>query len=248
MYPDVSLPVLCENVDLLIREHEAVGFRETATFRSALRISSLYRRRGIGAFLVSGRPGILHANLRFSAQSFIGWTDRFGVKDVRLGALTPLFDAIGCGEEKAVAQFGRLVDTPWASDREYEEDYLFTLFCLVTSLRGTDASRTTDVLDRYRSVAAEVQDVRYDLCAALYERDASTYDSALEEYLMLQRVRFIALASTGRMQQEKVQTEAKVSVEGLALVRMGAREGLELSSNYPLVADLMVRGAEPSLS
>jgi hypothetical protein len=242
MHPRVPLPILCENVDFLIREHEAVGFRETATLRSVLWVCSLYRRRGIGAFLLSGAPEVLRADLRRSAEVFLSWANRRGTEGIELGRLLPLFDGVGCGDETIPLRFKKLLDVPWAADREYEEDYLFTKFVLAAVVHGVDAPVTEGILSRYEEVAADIQDVRHAICAALCANDAGSFHHALEDYLTLRRDQNIAFSKEGRLMPEEAQTEAKVSVEGLALVRVGIREGLlHPPHNYPLVADLMIR-------
>ncbi|ATB39511.1 hypothetical protein CYFUS_004955 [Cystobacter fuscus] len=80
---------------------------------------------------------------------------------------------------------------------------------------------------------------------ALVTRDAEDFEESLKGFLSERGDRFESNADSES--PERLATEALLSVEGLALVRLAEREGFPLAEDYLHVPSVALEGRAPSL-
>jgi hypothetical protein len=208
-----------------------------ADFGQLLEVCRLYRIAGVAALFAAGDPTALRRALRKSARMCVFGLDLVPSAERITSKLLPFFDAVAAGDVEAACWLKALAPAAEPSPLEYEEDYLFVRFLMdhVCSDVGSDAAV---LLNRYRSVAAVIDDPRYGMCLALHERDAAAFGVYLEAFLESYLDRMRGIAEAGRMRPDRAATEGLCSVEGIALVRLARQAGLRLDAEYPGVPSL----------
>jgi hypothetical protein len=179
------------------------------------------------------------AGLAASGSALLEWLER-----TRGGAVLShsggLLDAVAANHWSLAEQLAkRLESAAWARDAEYEEDFLHFSLLLSTLLRK-DAGRDErgKLLARAAELEGDAVDWRFPLWSALDARDAPKFEEALEGLLLQARSDFELLRARDAAPPEELATLACLSVEGIALWRLGARAGLALQPDYLFVPSL----------
>ncbi|MFP2930384.1 Imm49 family immunity protein [Pyxidicoccus sp. 3LG] len=207
-----------------------------ASLEDTLACCQHLRIAGIGAFFLTGDPGALHGPLAQSGQAFATFLGQAedGVK--RTSRSLPFFDALAAGDDTTAATEARLSRHTWAEGEEYEEDFLFVEFLMQSFFLGASRETGERLLGRYEQVLQGAEDIRLPLCRALFERDSAEFDTALSTFLA-ERADGYEQRSEGEP-PEVLATEALLSVEGLGLVRLAERWGLQVEEDYLHVPSL----------
>lgn len=194
-----------------------------------------FRIAGIGDLLLRGLPGEFPLRLHQSARAYADHLRRTDEAGQRTGQSPPFFDAVAAGDLEGAGEIARHAKHAWTRGVEYEEDFLFVEFLMQCFFLGADLLVGERLLGRYEQALQGAEDVRLEVCRALLNKDADSFNETLQHFLSEQRDRFERLAHQGTLAPELLATEGKVCVEGVALVRLAELLELETEEDYLLV-------------
>jgi len=233
------LPVFRANAEDDAQELRARLRTADLEARDLAKLGKSYRIAAIAALLAAADARAFQAGLAASGSALLEWLDR--KRDgVVLSQCGGLIDALAANQWTLAEQLaGRLANLPWSRSDEYEEDFLHFSLLLSTLLRK-DAGRDerSKLLERAAELEGDVVDWRFPLWSALDARNAANFDEGLEGLLLQARNDFELLRKKDAAPPEDLATLACVSVEGVALWRLGARAGLALQPDYLFVPSL----------
>lgn len=200
----------------------------------ALAVCANYRLAAIGMMFLACDRAFFQRRLRQSGRAWAHFLSRPAAGDRRgSDAAGPLLDAIAANDLDGAAEIARAMPRAWDQDSEYEEDFLFPEFLAQRFFLGADDAACTALLDRWERALQGTEDARLDVCRALQAKDARAFDAGLARFLSERRDAFARRARDGAVSREVLATEAKLSVEGLALVALAERRGLPTEKEYP---------------
>jgi hypothetical protein len=105
-------------------------------------------------------------------------------------------------------------------------------------LLAAAAEECGELLAMYEAVVGDASEPRLDVCRALHEGDAPAFGAAVCALLETQENRYRGWVAANVVVPEVVATEARLNVEGLALVRLAELGGLATEANYLTVPSL----------
>ncbi|WP_158623825.1 Imm49 family immunity protein [Corallococcus llansteffanensis] len=216
-----------------------------ATQSQVLAFCGHLRLAGIGTLFLTGTPEVFHQRLKQSGEAFAWFLQGAEVLSKQTGSTLPFFDAIAAGDMATAGEVAREARHSWAQGEEYEEDFLFVEFLMQRFFLGASQDTCERLLARYEQALQGAEDIRLPLCQALVTRDAEGFEESLKGFLSERDDRFESNANSES--PERLATEALLSVEGLALVRLAEREGFPLAEDYLHVPSVALEGRAPSL-
>jgi len=154
----------------------------------------------------------------------------------RTSRLDPFFDAVVCGADEATQRIIAASRATWHQGREYEDD-----FCYARTLHACWSGHHDDAerqWARWRSVSGGGES-RFVVCTALLARNAADLTDAVVLLLdeILAAIRERQAAESG--DPDAAVTTDRLSLEGLALLRLAHRRGVPLSLSHVLLPDLL---------
>lgn len=206
--------------------------RGEARSRHVLSFCDNLRIAGISSLFLSGTSKAFLHHFHQSGRAFAHYLRTAGNTDVRLSRSRPFFDAVGAGDFDGAALIARHARRAWAHGEEYEEDFLFIEFLLQHGVEGAPADFCEDLLARYEQALKGSEDLRLDVCRALLQADSDAFNQALALFLSERKDRLEEQARTTPFPEEFLATEWHFSLEGLVLVRLAARKGMETEEDY----------------
>lgn len=255
--PAPSLSVVRENLESRLEELRAQAFSAKRVEVQAAAIQHVcdhLRRLGLCALLGQADLGGYVAGLHASAQAYlfvlrrVAWDDLVDGYYLCASRARPFFDAAAIEDWDTARAIARAsAPRRWDED-ESADDFGWARFLMACAEDG-DAARDAEA----RLLAQLAQDavdgdVRVELAHALHARSEDDFEPALARYLDTRETEARAEGASSAADPEWKATERAVFVEGLALVRLAARRGLALSSQYrglPPLALEPVRGGFP---
>jgi hypothetical protein len=168
-----------------------------------------------------------------------------GVTGLVLSRCTGLFDALAVADwDAARALAVALAGLEWQPNAEYEESYLYTKVIVSRLAAGeAGAAERSSLLERYRELESDAVDWRLELLTALEARTAPEFEAALEGLMLAERDDFEYLRDKDALPEAELATLGCVSIEGIALWRLGARAGFELQDDYLFIPSLALDAA-----
>lgn len=240
-----TLAVVMHNATFLVEEGVPRMASRSASCEEVLELCTQLRRRGIAAFLLKGAPEELLRDLSFSGRAFLHVLPAIPESARATGLQRPFLDAVAAGDLACAVDMARASRTTWNPAEELEDDFLYLSALMSLVPDRPDAEAAQAAISRYAVLAAsdEEPDMRLLTCRALVKRDATAFDEGLSAFMRQEKARYRRLASKQAIPEEEAATEGSVSAEGLALVRIAARLGMEVSADYPMVPSLARRVA-----
>ncbi len=206
-----------------------------ATLPQVSAMCSNFRRAAIASLLQTGRSRMFRERLQRSGSAFAHYLAQADEQDKRISESLPVVDAIGAGDLVTATEIARSSHHHWVKDEEYEEDFLFFEFIMQHALLNATEEDMIALLDRWEACLAGTDDRRLDVCRALLQADPDAFAEALPAYLEERHQSYAEQADL--MPPEERATEAQVSVEGLALIRLARTKGIPVQSSYPQIPE-----------
>jgi hypothetical protein len=149
-------------------------------------------------------------------------------------------DALAASEWGGAKTLARaLQEIEWQPEMEYEEDFLYMKMLMSWTERGDEGQVEREaLLQRYRELEGDQIDWRLELCTALEVRNAEDFEAALENLMLAERDRYEHLRGADAIPADELATLACVSIEGVALRRLGDRMSFRLQSDYLFIPSL----------
>ncbi|HEU4618867.1 MAG TPA: Imm49 family immunity protein [Gammaproteobacteria bacterium] len=213
------------------------GGEGVSRFSKCLRISA------IASLLLGADSAPFRSDLAASARGLKTWLERAGSNGrdgLGLSRCAGFFDAIAAEEWGLAADLARaLAHAAWDPEGEYEEDYLYTKL-LMSRVGAGDAENDARaaLLARYRELEGDEVDWRLELCTALEEGNELAFEEALEGLMLAERDEMEYLRAKEALLPEELATLGCVSIEGIALHRLGTRAGFRLQRDYLFIPSL----------
>lgn len=242
------LPAVIENALHQNRALLPVLVRGAGRSRHILTFCNNFRIAGIGSLFLTGTSQPFLHHLHQSGRAFAHYLRNAGNTDVRLSLSRPFFDAAGAGDFDGAALIARHARRTWAQGEEYEEDFLFIEFLIQHGVLEAPVAACEDLLARYERALKGAEDLRLDVCRALLQADSDAFNQALALFLSDRKDRLEAQAETTPIPEEFLATEWNFSLEGLALVRLAERKGLETEEDYLHIPSVAREPGQPRLS
>ena len=208
----------------------------------------LFRRRGVCQLLTSGRAEPLFLAQMQSVSAYLHRLRGMVDEEKVTSRAAVLWDAIG-GEywdaATEIAQHSRTLANPvW----EHEDDFLYVWFLMTRYFRDDGSvqaeERQRGLLDRWASVLVGGYDPRHLLCDALLRRDAQGFHRAFGEVGDAREAKLRQQLDKGQLPEEDAAWVLPVWLEGLALLRLAERDGLQTDAYCRAVPQVM-RGNNP---
>lgn len=198
----------------------------------------LYRRFGISKLLFSGAPDEFYQELFKAGRAYLDYIRRVGRDAVLTSKGAPFFDAVACNDLAGAGKIAEAVNPRWREGEEYEEDFLYVRFLMQRFFLDADATALEQGLARYEEVLDGQTDPRLELSRAILATEERAFDQALSVLLSNEQARLQGMVEGEKLDPDDASTVARVSVEGVALVRLGEQLGFGSLSEYPLVPDV----------
>lgn len=204
--------------------------RGNANMRHVATICDNFRRSAIASLLQSGKASVFRLRLQRSARAWVTYLGYAAETEKRISWSLPLFDGIGAGDYDSAMEIANLSFHKWVDNEEYEEDFLYYEFIMQHSLLNTSKSITSNLLKQWQACLGDSDDLRLLVCRALFDKDELVFNEALRSLLEERRQEYVD--KLDMYEPEVLATEASVSVEGLALLRLADRIGMILNDEF----------------
>ncbi|WP_158620305.1 MULTISPECIES: immunity 49 family protein [Corallococcus] len=121
---------------------------------------------------------------------------------------------------------------------EYEDDFLFFHLLHRMLLAPEDLDGQARLLGRWRQVEKGQPSAKFELTKALVEKDAGRFPAAFTALLEVRQQKLREYSQRLGFDPELNATEGKVSVDGLAILRLAELHGLPTQSSYDFIPAL----------
>lgn len=208
------------------------------SYRRILALCRSYRILAIGSLLMYAEPEPFKRYLYKSGRAYLHFARAAADRSKPTSRAAPFFDAVVALDFDTAAAIAASASPARRADIEYDEDFLYVRFLMQRFFAQPLPAEERDLLRRYEQALDGARDDRLDVCKALLDGDAEAFDAALTLVLQEKADRTRRLFAAEAIDPEEWATEGQVSIEGLALVIMAQRAGLETRRDYLLVPSL----------
>ncbi len=240
------LPMIWANASMEIEESLPMMAGGRVDPRRVLSFCRSYRRRAISSLFLDGQTGPFYDDLQRSGTAFREFLETAADDSKVTSQSVPLMDAIVAGDEETAAAIARHSRVTWNPDYEYEDDFLYMTFLMGRFFLDHDISALDSTLARYETVLDGGEDVRLDLCRAIMEGDDDAFDEALLTLLDSHGRQYREGMEADELIEDDWATEGYLCIEGLALVRLARRGGINPDWNYRFVPSIVHQGQASS--
>lgn len=205
--------------------------------------SLMYHRLALCVLLAEARADRFQVHLCKSAQARLHLIRLVaGGRSVHpsttcAGANFSFVDAVVAGQLELAADVARLTTDTHEPTCEYEDDFLLHRFlqrCFL-QLHAGEPYDLPALFARWDRVLEGEHTPYFNVCQALFERNASGFDAALREVI---EARALSFRKKDVHSEEARRTDGAVFMNGLALVRMAEMSGLPTHREYPNIPAL----------
>ena len=202
-------------------------------------ISTRYRRLAICSLLLEADTTGFFRLLSCSAQAYLSllrkvdWPSIEAPYYLCASRASPFFDALAASEPDTASELARRSATSWMREDEYEEDFLYMRFLMELALEGRSPQRVAEMLQRLQKAGADREPERVGVCEALFASDSTAFDLAMERLERKRREEVSLQQKNPGAVPQMLSTEPYVFIEGLALVRLADRLGIQTLCQYP---------------
>jgi hypothetical protein len=211
-----------------------------ATYELLLRMCRGARVAGCFSVLINADAPMFAECLDVSARAFLHHLPHIA-RDARVvSRALPFLDALACGDFVCASLIARLLDAPWQRSYEYEEDHAYYRFLFAWVAQPTAAeAECSAILDDYVRIVEGQPDERLGVARALMTRDADAFDAALRALIQAHKRHYAKMQSGSGIPEAQLLSEGKIFVEGLALIRLAERAGIQVPDDYLYIPSLL---------
>jgi hypothetical protein len=201
-------------------------------------LCTAYRQRAACWLLLRGTARPFQMDLMRSSGAFLHHLKEAGDDQKVTSHAKPFFDALGAGCWDCAAEIARHSRMRWSPDAEYEEDFLYVSLLMKRFFLGADLQACEAILERIEEVIEGGSRLRLDLCRALLARDTAKVDEGVRALLDERSATVEGMIARGTLPEELWSWLRYFASEGLAILRLAAREGISLRGPYPGVPEV----------
>lgn len=144
-----------------------------------------------------------------------------------------VFCAVAAGDVALAVEVGDLSPVQWNPEGEYEEDFAYHLL-LHRFLKGADTQSRAVALRDFAKALDGTSSPRFDVCQALQDGAVEDFEAAFQDLLDSHATELDARRPYS-IDVPTLEPRSCIFVEGLALLRIAANVGIQLTErDYPL--------------
>lgn len=148
------------------------------------------------------------------------------------GRVAPLLDALAAGDVELAHRIAWISPRSWEPQREYEDDFCYAQI-LHRLIHGVPSPTVYQpFVDQFDKALKGQTSERLEVVKALVQRSQADFDTAFEALLDARRRDIQAAIKRGQIEDPVVLAERQVFIEGLALLRLAERQGLQTLPDY----------------
>jgi hypothetical protein len=204
----------------------------------SLEISAKLRSLAILTLVVKAdSDAFCHGLIRSSRarQTYLSRVEQAGLVDDHhrcLGRFDPVLDAIAAGAFGEVQRIRALSPRTFRAGHEYEDDHAYARILHDLCEDAPTAEDLSSGLDELEKASADLNSPRFPVCRALVERSQGGFDESFEDLLRFHASEVAKEKARGRLEDVQVIAERRVSIEGLAILRLAEKRGLATERDY----------------
>jgi hypothetical protein len=162
----------------------------------------------------------------------------------RASLVGPFFDAVTATQWMLARKIAALSAESHLPGEEYEDDFAYARFLyLLIDSEAPDRASLMGALDQFERALDGGLAVRLDLCRALLDMDQESFDTAFEGLLIDHELRMKQQQKSILARDPTFEPNRQVMVEGLALLQIATRLGLQTQREYRFCPGLVRRVA-----
>lgn len=148
------------------------------------------------------------------------------------GRVDPLLDALAAGDVDLAHRIAWISPRTWEPQREYEDDFCYAqiLHRLIHGVQSPTVYQP--FIDQFDKALKGRHSERLEVVKALVQRDQAAFEQAFDALLDARRKEILAAIKRAQIEDPVVLAERQVYVEGLALLRLAERQGLQTLPDY----------------
>jgi hypothetical protein len=248
----MELELINDNLRQLITLRLAELRKGKAKPGQALELARMFRRLGCGELLGRKDADTFFLCLHRAADLYLQLLELPGSKRdsdpyyLARGRAEPLVDALALGDVKLALRIDARADTELHEGMEYEEDFWFLTLLPQLASPEALAPELQGQLEQLEQSLRGVAYPRYDVLRAIAEGDSKGFERGLKALTEAWTAELRRSNSDELGNPYALATEAKVFVEGVALVRVARARGLRTREKYRLIPPAAL--AEPRVA
>lgn len=239
MQPDELYDVLAETAEENLRElfddFEKGVITRVAHVHGFL---TLYRQLGVCRMLAGGLPDDLFVSQQQSASGYLYRLVGLDRDDMATSVAGVFWDAVGGQYWDAAQAISEGSRETWNPKREHEEDFLYVRFLMKRYFLEAEKDELAAMLERWAEVIEDELSPRLDFCQALLDAEHEDALDALERMGHARAEEVARKMETGVFGAEIAAWHRPYWNEGLALIRLLERDGVEAPSMFPQVPEI----------
>ena len=231
-------------IDAAIRQESAAG-----TGNLNMNISRGYRGMGIYDLLINASTDGYFYGLIQSALTRKHYLTRCQQESLldepgRVASFAdPFFDALSANQFNLARQIANLSAPRWMEGSEYEDDFAYARFLYdLVSLEVSPEPGLQGLIEQFQAALEGKSSERLELCRALLARDQGAFDTAFASFLEAYQKLYEETARSANSAEARefaFEANRRVSVEGLAILRIAESLGLRTEEEYILCPSLV---------
>ncbi|MBS0453292.1 MAG: immunity 49 family protein [Proteobacteria bacterium] len=148
------------------------------------------------------------------------------------GRVDPLLDALAAGDVDLAHRIAWISPRTWEPQREYEDDFCYAQI-LHRLVHGVQAPAVYQpFIDQFDKALKGQPSERLEVVKGLVQRSQADFDQAFDALLDARRKSIDAAIKRAQIEDPVVLAERLVYIEGLALLRLADRQGLQTQPDY----------------
>jgi hypothetical protein len=200
-------------------------------------VSEKLRTLAIVTLMVEGNTNGFYHNLIRSGLAREVFLKRchaegFGDFHLAISRSGAFFDSLAANDFDLAKRIALLSPQNWVPDGEYEDDYCFTQFFHLLVLEKTAETGLAPLLVQFEISLQGDESAGLDVCRALASRDQRAFDGAFDALIEHHDGHLAEEQKRGRMEDAHVVAERQIFTEGLGILRIAERLGLQTQEEY----------------
>jgi hypothetical protein len=239
---------LLSQIDMLVEVIEAQAPQQPLD-NLCNQVSDAYRAMGICLLLGAGEVDAFFHLLIQSALTRRFYLQRNGPEQLadpyrRTSLSGPYFDAVAANQWELAQQIAELSPTSWWEGEEYEDDFAYArAMHLLGARKHLDRAALGRALEQMARALEGAESPRFEIARALASKDQKTFDGAFEALLDKHEQTYIEEERSTLALEITFEPNRRLTVEGLAILRMAESFGLKTQPEYRFCPRL-ARGAD----
>jgi len=208
-----------------------------------------YRIAGICGLLHDGSSREFLVNLQKSGAAYAYALPRLDESFLATSKSPGFFASAASGDEQSAHAISGLSRKTWNPDLEHEDDFLYTRFLMDLFYLGASENDLGVIVGRLEKITEGEDSPRREICRAMLAKNSEQFGEGLEDYILERRETYAEAWDSDEILEEKWATDGQVFVEGIALVKLAKKLGLETQAEYLFIPSLVLNSdvQNPSL-